>query len=129
MKKFLTLIEKRKTHTFSQIKNACVTVTFKVTALNWRIRLLLLLLLLLLMYSASSILSNAGRFLYSPGRTMSFSPIFDRPNSIGEINCFLRRVVMRSDYSLFSGPESRVTLTRLQKTPVAYKDRFCKTIA
>ena len=42
---------------------------------------------------------------------MSFLPIFDRPNNIGEINCFLRRVVLQNGNSLLTGAESRVTLT------------------
>ena len=42
---------------------------------------------------------------------MSFLPIFDRPNSIGEINCFLRRVVLQNGNSLLTGAESRVTLS------------------
>ena len=41
---------------------------------------------------------------------MSFLPIFDRPNNIGEINCFLRRVVLQNGNSLLTGAESRVTL-------------------
>ena len=41
---------------------------------------------------------------------MSFLPIFDRPNSIGEINSFLRRVVLQNGNSLLTGAESRVTL-------------------
>ena len=41
---------------------------------------------------------------------MSFLPIFDRPNSFGEINCFLRRVVLQNSNSLLTGAESRVTL-------------------
>ena len=39
-------------------------------------------------------------------RITSFLPLFARPNSVGEINCFLRRVVMQNDYSLLSGAES-----------------------
>ena len=45
---------------------------------------------------------------------MSFLPIFDRPNSIGEINCFLRRVVLQNGKSLLTGAESRVTLILLE---------------
>ena len=41
---------------------------------------------------------------------MPFLPIFHRLNSIGEINCFLRRMVLRNDNSLLTGAESRVTL-------------------
>ena len=37
-------------------------------------------------------------------------PLFATPNSIGEINCFLRRVVLENGYSLLTGAESRVTL-------------------
>ena len=40
-----------------------------------------------------------------------FLPIFDRPNSIGEINCFLRTVVLQNGNSLLTGAESRVTLS------------------
>ena len=42
-------------------------------------------------------------------RETPFSPLFARPNSIGEINCFLRRVVLQNGYLLLSGAESRVT--------------------
>ena len=42
---------------------------------------------------------------------MPFLPIIDRPNSIGEINCFLRRVVLQNGISLLTGAKSRVTLT------------------
>ena len=45
---------------------------------------------------------------------MSFLPIFDRPNSIGEINCFLRRVVLQNGNSLLTRAESRVTLTAIK---------------
>ena len=41
----------------------------------------------------------------------AFLPIFDRPNSIGEINYFLRRVVLQNGNSLLTEAESRVTLS------------------
>ena len=57
---------------------------------------------------------------------MSFLPIFDRPNSIGEINCFLRRMVLQNGNSLLTGAESRVTLSDDQLESdfgVVYKTR------
>ena len=40
-----------------------------------------------------------------------FLPLFDRPNGIGEGNCFLRKVVMvmQNGYSLLTGVESSVS--------------------
>ena len=40
----------------------------------------------------------------------SFSSLFDRQNNIGEINCFLGRMILQKRILLFIGAESRVTL-------------------
>ena len=48
-------------------------------------------------------------------RTTSFLPLFDRPNSIGEINRFLRRMVLQNGNLLLTGAESRVTLRKPAK--------------
>ena len=48
------------------------------------------------------------------GTNTSALPLFDKPTSIGEINCFLGGVVLQNDNSLLTGAESRVAL----------KDRF-----
>ena len=43
-------------------------------------------------------------------RTASSLPLFKRLNSIGEIKCFLRRVILQNGSSLLTGAESRITL-------------------
>ena len=48
-------------------------------------------------------------------RQLCFAPVssellFDRPNRIGETNCFLRSMVLQNGNSLLPGAESRVTL-------------------
>ena len=40
-----------------------------------------------------------------------------RPNSVGKISCFLRRVVLQSGNSLLTGAESRVTLSLPSEKP------------
>ena len=59
---------------------------------------------------------------------MSFLPIFDRPNSIGEINSFLRRVVLQNGNSLLTGAESRVTLNSSIRNEDIFIEGFSREI-
>ena len=43
-------------------------------------------------------------------QNISFLPLFDGPNGIGEMTCFPRRVVMLNGNSLLTGTENRVIL-------------------
>ena len=73
------------------------------------------------------VLSETLQFIYIFGlqrlfRSASFIPFFDRPNSVGEVNYFLRRVLLQNGNSLLTGAESRVTL----KTPKCVSGHNCK---
>ena len=43
-------------------------------------------------------------------KTTYFLLLFDRPNDLKEMNCFLRRVIMRNAISLFTKEDRRDTL-------------------